>query len=255
MAEPGITIDLNADVGEGYDDAPLFPHLSSVNVACGAHAGDDTSMRTTVERASAAGLAIGAHPSFPDREGFGRRVTTRDPEVIRDLVRTQTAHLAEIAASLGVDLSHVKPHGALYTLAARDREIAEAVALGVRDVDSSYALVGLAGSGSIDAARSLDLATIGEAFVDRAYRDDGNLAPRGEPGAVLNDPQAVAPRALALARGLPIESDTGIAIAVSAETLCLHGDTAGAVTLARAVARVLREADVRIARPIVRQLR
>lgn len=249
MDEGAVTIDLNADVGEGYDDASLFPHLSSVNVACGAHAGDEATMRLTVERAAAAGLAIGAHPSFPDREGFGRRVTTRDPEAIRDLVRTQTGRLAQIAASLGVDLTHVKPHGALYALAARDQQIAEAVACGVRDVGTSYALVGLAGSRSAEAARTVDLIPLDEAFVDRAYRDDRTLVPRSERGAVLHDPHVVAARAVALARGAPIESLDGVPIAVSAHTLCLHGDTDGAPTLAQAVARALRDAGVRVTRP------
>lgn len=248
MADDDVRIDLNADVGEGYEDAPLFAFLTSVNVACGAHAGNEDTMRSTIEGAAKAGLAIGAHPSFPDREGFGRRITTRDAREIRTLVAEQTGALAEIARALGTSLAHVKPHGALYNLAAADRSIADAVALGVCDVDSSYALFGLAGSESIEAARAAGLASVAEAFVDRGYRDDGTLAPRGEPGALVESADAAAVRAVALAKNDPIRAVSGASLRIDAATLCLHGDTPGAFAMARAVHGALVRARVSLGR-------
>lgn len=241
-------IDLNADVGEGYDDQPLFPFLTSVNVACGAHAGDEETMFSTVDAAARAGLAVGAHPSFPDREGFGRRITTHDPEAIRELVGRQTAALAEIASRVGTPISHVKPHGALYNLAAVERPVAEAVALGVRDVAPSCALVGLAGSMSLAAASAVGLAPVAEAFVDRGYDDDGRLVPRGQAGAVVDSPATAATRAVALALHEPIESVSGNRVDVSASTLCLHGDTPGALAMARAVYEALTRAAIPLGR-------
>jgi len=244
-----MTIDLNADVGEGYDDEPLLEFLSSVNVACGGHTGDEASMHDTVERAAAAGLCIGAHPSFEDREGFGRRVTTRDPETIEQLVSEQTLRLAATARAQGVSLSHVKPHGALYNLAAADRQVADAVARGVRRADPSLALVGLAGSHSLLAARDLGLAAVAEGFVDRGYDDDGFLAPRDHPGGLIAHPEATAARAVALATRGELTSVTGRRLRVSAETLCLHGDTPGAVAIARSVRAALEDAGVCLAAP------
>lgn len=250
MAETAeARIDLNADVGEGYDDAPMFSFLSSVNVACGAHAGGADTMRATVQRAAGVGLSIGAHPSFPDREGFGRRVTTTDPAEIVALVREQTENLAKIAGAEGISLSHVKPHGALYNLAASNRAAADAVAAAVASVDAALALVGLAGSHSLAAAKSAGLVTIAEGFVDRGYRDDGSLAPRDTPGAVISDPDLASLRAVALARSRRIESVSGRPIEVAAESLCLHGDTPGSVVIARRVHAALREAGVTVMRP------
>ncbi len=224
-------IDLNADVGEGYDDAPLFPFLSSVNVACGAHAGDEATMRSTIEQAAGAGLAIGAHPSFPDRARFGRTITTRDCDAIIEIIRGQTSTLAAIADALGVTLTHVKPHGALYNLAASDPSVADAVAQGVLRTDPALAVVGLSGSHSIEAARRVGLTAVTEAFVDRGYRDDGSLAPRDAPGAVLEDPTAAATRAVAFANRRGVETVFGGTIRVAAQTLCLHADTRGALSI------------------------
>ena len=241
-----MTIDLNADVGEGYDDAPLFAYLSSANVACGGHAGDEDTMRRTLRAAAAAGVAVGAHPSYPDREGFGRRVTTRDPAAISDFVFAQTARLRELAEREGIPLTHVKPHGSLYNVAAAEPAVAEAVARAVSRIDQKLALFGLAGSKSEPAAMAYGLRFVSEAFVDRAYREDGSLLPRSEPGAVLEDPQVAAERALGLARFGRVESVTGTAVSVQADTLCLHGDTAGALEIAVRVSRRLAEAGIRV---------
>ncbi|MDG2307717.1 MAG: LamB/YcsF family protein [Candidatus Binatia bacterium] len=247
MAEPRATaIDLNADVGEGFDDAPLYPFLSSVNVACGGHAGDEHSMARTVTQAAAAGLAIGAHPSFADRPGFGRRVTTTDAEEIAELVAEQTRALAAIADAQGAVLAHVKPHGALYNLSASDSTIADAIARAVHGLGLGLALVGLAGSASLTAARARGLVAVAEGFVDRGYQVDGALIPRSEPGALIEEPEAAAVRAVALARGSDIATPTGATLRLSPDTLCLHGDTPGAVPIAAAVYAGLRRAGIRV---------
>ena len=242
-------IDLNADVGEGCDDAVIVPLVTSANVSCGAHAGDDDVIRATLRVARAHGVAVGAHPSFPDRAGFGRRITARDPLAITDLVAAQVTHLAALAAAERVTLAHAKPHGALYNLAAVDRGIADAVARGVAHVLPGTRLVVLAGSPALDAARDAGLVPVAEAFVDRAYLDDGTLAPRDRAGAVVEDLAAAAHRALALARGEPILSLDGHALQVAAETLCLHGDAPDAAARARAVRAALEAAGVRLAAP------
>ena len=242
-------IDLNADVGEGFDDEPLLPFLTSVNVACGAHAGDPETMRRTAERAAVLGCAVGAHPGFPDREGFGRAITTRDPAKIGSLVFEQTIRLRAITEDVGVLLTHVKPHGALYNLAAVDEAVAVAIAESVRRIDPALRLVGLARSYSVAAAERVGLRAVEEAFVDRAYRLDGTLVPRTEPGAVVRDPALARERALALARGAPVSAEGGGVVRVIAGTLCLHGDTAGAVDIAREVHAGLRRAGIELARP------
>jgi len=240
-------IDLSADVGEGCDDGPLLPLVSSVNVSCGAHAGDEATIRATLRSARAHGLAIGAHPSFADREGFGRRVTSRDPAVIADIVAAQVAHLARLAADEGVTLAHVKPHGALYNLAASDRQVADAVARGTASVLPRTRLVVLAASVALDAARAAGLQAVAEAFVDRAYLDDGTLVPRDRAGAVIEDRATAAQRALALVRGAPLHSIEGRLLRITADTLCLHGDTPGATARAGAVRAALGAAGVVVA--------
>lgn len=242
-------IDLNADVGEGCDDAAVVPLVTSANVSCGAHAGDDVVIRATLRVARAHAVAVGAHPSFPDRAGFGRRITTRDPLAISDLVAGQIAHLAGLAAAEGVVLTHVKPHGALYSLAARERGIADALARGVARVLPGTRLVLLAGSTALAAARHAGLVPVAEAFVDRAYLHDGSLAPRDVAGAVIEDVGDAVRRAVALARREPIPTLDGRLLHVSADTLCLHGDTPGAAARARAVRDALAAAGVRLAPP------
>jgi len=216
-------IDLNADVGEGCgSDGELFELVSSANVACGWHAGDETTMRDTVRLALAAGIAIGAHPSYPDRENFGRTAMERPPQLVYEDVTTQIRSLAKIVESAGGRLHHVKPHGALYNRAARDEELARAIARAVRDFDPGLALVGLAGSASIRAAREAGLRAVEEGFADRAYTEDGQLVPRGTPGAMIDDEE----RAVRQVRDL---IERGI------ETICLHGDAPHALAFARRI--------------------
>src|SRR6185503_7337516 len=195
-----MQIDLNGDVGESFGayeighDAVLIPILTSVNIACGFHAGDPGVMRATVALAHEHGTAVGAHPGFPDLVGFGRREMAATPREVEDFVAYQIGALAAIAAAQGVRLSHVKPHGALYNMAARDAALADAIARATAAVDRSLMLFGLPGSKSLDAARRHGVRAISEAFADRAYRPDGSLVPRSQPGAVIDDAEAVVSR-------------------------------------------------------------
>lgn len=228
-------IELNADIGEGYDDAVLMPYLGRVSIACGGHAGDAASMEAALRLAAAHGIAVGAHPGYPDRAGFGRRALPATATEVAAWVARQTETLAEAAARLGMRLAHVKPHGALYNVAAVDAEVAEAIARAVAAVDASLVLVGLAGSRLPAAGRAAGLAVLNEGFADRRYRSDGLLVPRETPGAVLGDPAAAATQALRLAQrqllpALPIGT-----VSVEVDTLCVHGDTPGAIDIARAV--------------------
>jgi len=243
-----LAIDLNADVGEGYDDAGLIPLVTSANVACGAHAGDAATMRATVRLAVAHGVAVGAHPGFPDRANFGRGVTTKDPDAIAALVVEQIERLAEIARREGASVAHVKPHGALYNLSAVDRAVADAVARAVVSVLSGTRLVGLAGSPSLDAARDAGLTPVAEAFADRAYLADGTLAPRTRAGAVIENVDHAATRAVKLVTTGTIDTIDGALLHLTADTLCLHGDTPDAALRARSIRTALSAAGVTIER-------
>ncbi len=236
------TIDLNFDGGEGCDDVALMSHVTTVNVACGAHAGDEATMRRTVLLAKGAGVAVFAHPSFPDREGFGRKEMGLPPPEIERLVREQAGLLGRIAAEEGVPLGGVKPHGGLYHAAARDEAIAAAVARGVRAVSPALVLVSSPGSKLIAAARSLGLAAAAEGFADRGYRPDGSLVPRGTPGALVGSPEEAAAQALRIARDGGVVAVDGTRVPLAVETICLHGDTPGAAANAAAVRRALEEA-------------
>lgn len=246
-AETLPKIDLNADVGEGFPEDELLPWITSASVACGAHAGDATTMRRTLSLAQARGISIGAHPGFPDREGFGRRTTTRDPEEIERIVEAQIATLAEACRDTGSHLSYAKPHGALYNLASADPEVARAVARAVLRSLPGRPLVLAAGSPGRNAAEREGAKVVAEAFVDRAYRDDGSLVPRSEAGSRIEDPAGAARRALALAIDGRVSSANGREIRLAADTLCLHGDTPGSAAIARAVRRALEGAGVSVA--------
>ena len=251
-------IDLNCDMGElpeaiadGTQEA-LMPSFTSVNIACGGHAGDERTMKTTIEQALRWKLAIGAHPGYPDRPNFGRLEMKLPGDAIAETVFEQVHALAEVAAACGASLVHVKPHGALYNQAVLNRELAEAIAKGVakgigtgmdrwsRDI----VLVGLAGSPMLDVFRNAGFAVAAEAFADRRYEPDGTLRSRKYEDALIRNPEEAAWQALSIAeRGVVIASD-GNEVAVDAQTLCIHGDTPGAVTIAATVARTLREAGV-----------
>jgi 5-oxoprolinase (ATP-hydrolysing) subunit A len=243
-------IDLNADVGEGCsDDAALMTLISSANIACGVHAGDAATMRAAVLLARDAGVAIGAHPSFPDREHFGRREMHLSADDVHRCIVAQINALADIAAAAGAQLHHVKPHGALYNMAARDQQLAEAIAAAVHSVDPSLLLFGLAGSLLTDAATQRGLRSVNEAFADRAYRPDARLMPRDQPGGVLRDEQVVATRAVAIARDRGVTAVDGTWLQLDADTICLHGDTPGAALLADRIRRALTAAGIGVAAP------
>jgi len=242
-------MDLNADLGEGMDDGPILPWLTSANVACGMHAGGPLVMDRTVALALAGGVRVGAHPGYADRENFGRTDVVLPLEEVRALVLYQVSALDGFVRARGAKLTHVKAHGALYNRAARDRALAGAVAEAVRAYDAGLILVGLAGSVQLEAARSVGLRAAGEAFADRRYLPDGSLMPRAQPGAVLHDAAEAAAQALRIAReGFVIGSD-GSRIRVDAETLCLHGDGPNALEIAASVRRALEEAGVSV-RPL-----
>ena len=231
-----ITIDLNADMGEGAGaDEALLGLVSSANVACGMHAGDPSVMRRTVRAARASGVAIGAHPGFPDREHFGRREMRMAPSEIENWVLFQVAALAGIAAAEGARLAHVKPHGALYNMAAKDTVMADAIAAAIVQIDPSLVMVGLPASALEHAAARAGLRFAAEGFADRAYEPDGSLVARSQPGALITDPAAAAEGALALAR------------AGRVRTLCIHGDTPDAAAIGAAVRRALDDAGMRVA--------
>jgi UPF0271 protein len=248
-------LDLNADVGEGdpQTDAALLQLVTSANVACGFHAGDAKSMRATVALAMRSGVAVGAHPGFNDREGFGRRPQQLTHEEIQELLLHQLAALDAIARAQGARLHHVKPHGALYNQAETDGALALAIVAGIRAFDPCLRLVGRAGSAMEEAARAASHSFSAEAFADRRYRADGTLLPRSEPGAVLTNPDDVARQVRALVTDGEVVASDGSRLAVSFGTLCVHGDTPGAVTLARRIRQELGALGVTIFAPPTRR--
>ncbi len=246
-------IDLNCDMGEvpehitGGTQEALMPSLTSVNVACGGHAGDAKTMQTTIEQALRWRLSVGAHPGYPDRANFGRLELSMPADQVADSIFEQVRAFAEIAARCGVQLGHVKPHGALYNQAVRDRGLAEAIAQGVARWNRRVILVGLAGSPMLEVFRGAGFAVAAEAFADRRYEPDGTLRSRKFDDALIRDPAEAARQALSIVeRGVVVASD-GSEVALTAETICIHGDTPGAPAIAAAVAHKLREAGVTLA--------
>jgi UPF0271 protein len=233
-------IELNADIGEGCDDASLMPYLARVSIACGGHAGDVESMSTALRLAVEHGVAAGAHPSYPDRSQFGRRALAASEAEIAAWVTQQTEMLAEQAARIGLRLAHVKPHGALYNVAARDAGVAHAIARAVAAVDPTLALIGLAGSQLIAAGQATGLAVLNEAFADRSYLPSGRLVSRETTGALIHDPGVAAEQARLLAQGGPVTTLDGGTVRLRADTICLHSDTPGALNIARAVHTALK---------------
>lgn len=248
-----MRIDLNSDLGESFgawtlgDDEALMQAISSANVACGYHAGDPTVMRRTVALARRHGVAVGAHPGFPDLAGFGRRELRCSPREIEDFVLYQVGALAAIAATEGLRLQHVKAHGALYNMACADEGMASAIARATAAVDPSLILFGLPGSALLDAGRRSGLRVAAEVFADRAYLSSGALVPRSRSGSVIHDHQEVASRAVRMVRERTVVAIDGTVVTLDADTICLHGDTPGAATLARTIRAALEEAGVAIA--------
>jgi 5-oxoprolinase (ATP-hydrolysing) subunit A len=252
---PGHTIDLNCDLGESFgawrmgDDAGVLAHVTSANIACGFHAGDPVTMRRTVDLAVRAGVAIGAHVALPDLQGFGRREMRIGADEAHAMTLYQIGALDAFARAAGTRVGHVKPHGALYNMAARERGLADAIAGAVRDVDATLILVGLAGSELIRAARAAGLQAAHEAFADRRYNDDGALVPRGEAGAVIDDVDAALAQAVAIATGHGVETRSGGRIGICADTLCIHGDRADAAAFSSRLRAALDAAGVVVAAP------
>lgn len=247
------TIDLNSDLGENVpervvgDDAAMLRVVTSANVACGFHAGSPEGIRATLAEAVARGVAIGAHPGYRDYEGFGRVDVEIDDATLQAHVEYQLGALGALAASAGGRMVYVKPHGALYNRIAHDEAHARVVVAAVRAVDPSLVLLGLAGSVVLDVAEAAGLATAAEAFADRAYTPEGLLVSRKEPGSVLHDPEAVAVRMVRLAQEGVLEAIDGTTVAVRAESICVHGDSPGAIAMAEATRGALEAAGVAIA--------
>lgn len=243
-------IDFNADLGEDCgDDAGVIPWISSASIACGGHAGDARTMAATVRLCLAHGVAIGAHPSYPDRAGFGRRPLDMPLDELLQSIREQVEAIAEIAARAGTRLAHVKPHGALYNRSAVDPELAAAIAQVVRAIDPGLRLYGLAGSISLSAARAAGLIAVAEAFADRRYRPDGTLVPRSETHAVIDDPGLAAAQVLSLLQSGAIAADDGTRLPLVADTICLHGDRPDAAAFAQGLHRTIRDAGHTIHAP------
>ncbi|MGH8030160.1 MAG: LamB/YcsF family protein [Arenimonas sp.] len=243
-------LDFNCDLGEGCgDDAAIIPLLSSANIACGFHAGDARTMRDTVALCLQHKVAIGAHPSFADREHFGRRELPITPEETYALVRQQLDELSVIAAAQGGRVHHLKPHGALYNRAAREAATAQAIVAAMRDVDESLWLVGLSGSALTDAGEAAGLRVAHEAFAERRYGADGRLASRTLPDAVIDDLDDALAQVRMLVRDGVVIARTGERVAVRMDTLCLHGDRPDAAAFARALRDALQAEGVRIRAP------
>jgi UPF0271 protein len=244
-------IDLNCDMGEmpehisdGTQES-LMASFTSVNVACGGHAGDEQTMQTTIKQALRWKLAIGAHPGYPDRANFGRLELKLPPEDVTDFVHQQVRALAHIAARCGAQLTHVKPHGALYNQAVRNREIAGAIAAGVARWTRNIVLVGLAGSPMLDVFRDAGFSVAAEAFADRRYEPDGTLRSRKHADALIRDPDEAAQQAMTIVQGKVIARD-GSEVPLHADTLCIHSDTPGSPQIAAQVAQALREAGFNV---------
>ena len=249
-----MRMDLNADVGESYgawslgEDDTLIPLVTSVNVACGAHAGDPDVIARTVALAARNGVAVGAHPGYPDRAGFGRRAMALSPIEIERSVVVQVGAVWAAARAGGAELRHVKTHGALYNRAARDEDAAAAIARAVSSVDPELRLLALAGSLQVEAAHAYGLQVVEEAFADRTYEADGSLRSRTLEGSVINEPAAVAAQALAIVRGSVTAVD-GSEVRLRADSICVHGDLPGAAARARAVREGLAAAGVELRAP------
>jgi 5-oxoprolinase (ATP-hydrolysing) subunit A len=245
-------IDLNADMGESAEaltnghDEELMRYITSANVACGAHAGNDETMRLTLELAKKNGVAVGAHPSYPDRENFGRFEVVMEPEELEISLGYQLSRLRRIADQVGVKIRHVKPHGALYHAASRDPRTAQVIADVVREFAVDLIIIAQAGSMALRHWETLGLSTAREAFADRAYESNGELRKRSLPGALLNTPEDAAQQALEIVLNRRVRTVNGPAVQVEADTLCVHSDTPGAAGIAREIRHVLTAAGVKV---------
>lgn len=242
-----MKVDLNADLGEGCaNDRDLLQLVSSANIACGFHAGDAQTMRQSVLWALEFGVAIGAHPSFPDRENFGRTRMQLPDETVYAQMIYQIGALQAIARSEGGKLVHVKPHGMLYNQAAQEPELANAIARAVKAVDPALVLVGLANSESIRAGKALGLTTREEVFADRGYQADGSLVPRSQPGALIDSDQQAIEQTLSMIQQGKVKSLSGEWVNVNADTVCLHGDGAHAMAFAAQLRQAFKQQQIQV---------
>ncbi len=242
-----ISIDLNSDIGEGFArDAELMQHISSANIACGFHAGDFSLMSKTVSLAKKYGVAIGAHPGFPDKKNFGRTEMVVPRHNVYDMVLYQMGALQAIAKAQGAKLHHVKPHGALYNMAAVDKEISEAIVSAIFDFDSNLILYGLAKSEMIDAARAKGIAFKQEVFADRTYQSDGTLTNRSQPNAVIETVETAIEQVLKMLKNKIVSATNGTIVPIQPDTVCIHGDGIHAVDFAKALNKKLNEEGISI---------
>ncbi len=250
-----FVIDLNCDMGEGFgiytigEDAELIRHITSANIACGFHGGDPAVMRRTVRLAAEHGVAIGAHPGLPDLAGFGRRRMEVTPDDVYEMTLYQIGALQAIASGEGVRLSHVKPHGALYNMAAKSRELADAIAEAVYKADGNLMLYGLSGSQLVASAERLGIRAVQEVFGDRSYESDGSLTPRNKPGAVLSQSGEVAVQVHRMVTEGKVKTREGHMLPLQADTVCIHGDTAGAGRHAAVLRAELERLGIAVAPP------
>ncbi len=236
------TIDINCDLGEGCaNDAELMRFISSANIACGAHAGDAATMLRTAELALQHGVAIGAHPGYQDRENFGRTNMSLTPDAVRSLVTEQVETMAKICERLGTRMHHVKPHGALYNQAAKDRVLAAAIAGAVKAFDPELVLYGLSGSVSITEAENIGLRTASEVFADRTYQNDGSLTPRSQPNALITSADASVEHVLNMSKYSRVRTLDAIMFHIKADTVCIHGDGEHALEFAEAICSALQQ--------------
>ena len=247
------SVDLNCDMGESYgawkmgDDAAVMPYITSANIACGFHGGDPATIRKTVALAVRHGVAIGAHPSLPDLQGFGRRAMRIAPQEMYDLVVYQAGAVEGFARAAGSRLHHVKCHGALYNMAANDEGLSEAMVRAAKDL--GVMLYVLSNSKNFQIARQHGIRVAGEVFADRGYADDGTLWPRDKPGAMIEDAAKAVKQALAMVEEGYVTSVSGKRVPVSADTLCLHGDQPGAASFAREIRTIFKEKGIQVAAP------
>jgi UPF0271 protein len=227
-------IDINCDMGEGIgNDAAIMPYITSANIACGYHAGDEETMRITIELAQKQGVNIGAHPSFYDRENFGRTEQKTSPTDVYQLMMEQLFLFGKIAGRAGAAIHHVKPHGALYNMAAKNRRLAKSVAQAVKDFDEDLVLFGLSGSASITEAKAVGLKTWSEVFADRTYQDNGSLTPRSQANAMIEEEQKAVDQVLQMVRKGTVTTVSGNEVPIVVETVCIHGDGKQAVQFAK----------------------
>lgn len=247
-----LSVDLNCDMGESFgawtmgNDAALMDYVSSVNIACGFHAGDASVIRKTVETAIERDVAIGAHPSFPDLQGFGRRALAMSAAEVFDIVLYQIAAVKGICEALGGRLHHVKPHGALYNQAAKDRHLAEAIAKAVKAIDENLVFYGLSNSFLISEAEKIGLKTASEVFADRTYQTDGSLTPRSQPNALIENTETSTAQVLQMISEKTVTATDGEKIAIRAETVCIHGDGAHGLKFAKTINAKLKANGVKI---------